>query len=100
MTKLRTRKFYRENEDCVVVTYRQSPYIPARTSGPPENCYEAEGGEVELHSVMLASGEPAYMTDAEEDQWITDILENPDEDDGPDADDLRDAALDRRLTSA
>lgn len=93
--KIRTRKFYRENEDCVVVKYTQTPYIPAQTSGPPERCYPAEGGEVEIHSLMLANGEPAYMTDAEEDQWITDIMENPDEDDGPDADDLRDAMRER-----
>jgi hypothetical protein len=95
MTRLRTRKFYRENEDCVIVTYRQSPYIPAQTSGPPETCYQAEGGEVELHSVGRENGDPVFMTDAEEDQWITDIMENPDEDGGPDADDLRDAARER-----
>ena len=93
--KTRKRAFYRENEDCVIVTYRQSPYIPARTYGRPEDCHPAEGGEVELHSIMLANGEPAYMSDAEEDQWITDIMENPDEDDAPDADDLRDAMRER-----
>jgi len=98
MSRLRTRKFYREDESCVVVKYRQSPYIPAQTSGPPERCYQAEGGEVEIISVTLASGEPDYlvlMSSAEEDQWITDIMENPDEDGGPDADDLRDAARER-----
>lgn len=95
MSKLRTRKFYRENEDCVIVTYTQAPYFPAQTSGPPERCYEAYGGEVEVISVKLANGEPDFMSDAEEDQWITSIMENPDEDEGPDADDLRDAALER-----
>lgn len=90
MSKLRTRRFYRENEDCVIVTYTQSPYFAAQTSGPPERCYEAYGGEVEVQSVTLANGEPAFMSDAEEDQWITSIMENPDEDEGPDADDLRD----------
>ena len=97
MSRLRTRKFYREDESCVVVKYRQSPYIPARTYGRPEDCYPAEGGEVELHSVGRENGEPVFMTDAEEDAWITDIMENPDEDDGPDADDLRDRARDREL---
>ncbi len=92
---IRTRKFYRENEDCVIVTYTQSPYYAAQTSGPPERCYQAYGGEVEVISVMLANGEPAFMTAAEEDQWVTDIMENPDEDEGPDADDLRDAARER-----
>jgi len=93
--RLRTRRFYREDESCVVVKYRQSPYIPAQTSGPAETCYQAEGGEVELHSVGRENGEPVFMTDAEEDQWITDIMENPDEDLGPDADDLRDARMER-----
>jgi len=80
MTRIRTREFYRDNEDCVIVTYTQSPYIPAQTSGPPETCYQAEGGEVEVISVKLASGESDFMSDVEEDQWITDIMENPDED--------------------
>ena len=97
MTRLRTRRFYRENEDCVIVSYTQSPFVPARTYGRPEDCHEAEGGEVEIIDVKLASGEPAWMSDAEEDQWITDIMENPDEDDAPDADDLRDRARDREL---
>lgn len=92
---IRTRKFYRENEDCVIVTYTQTPFVPARIYGPPEDCHPAEGGEVEVISVMLANGEPAFMTAAEEDQWVTDIMENPDEDEGPDADDLRDAARER-----
>ena len=97
MTRIRTRDFYRENEDCVIVTYTQAPYVPAKTSGPAETCYQAEGGEVEVISVKLANGEEAWMSDAEEDQWITDIVENPDEDWAPDADDLRDAARERDL---
>ena len=97
MTRIRTRDFYRENEDCVIVTYTQTPYVPAQTSGPAEICYQVEGGEVEVISVKLANGEEAWMSDAEEDQWITDIVENPDEDWAPDADDLRDAARERDL---
>ena len=45
--------------------------------------------------MKLASGEPDFMSVAEEDQWITHIVENPDEDWAPDADDLRDAARER-----
>lgn len=97
MTRKRTRTFGRENEDCVIVTYTQSPYVPARTYGRPEDCYPAEGGEVEVISVKLDTGEDTEMSDAEEDQWITDIMENPDEDDAPDADDLRDAMRERDL---
>jgi hypothetical protein len=31
----------------VKVSYGRTPYHPAKTSGPPESCYEAEGGELE-----------------------------------------------------
>ena len=34
-----------------------SAYVPARTSGPPDNCYPAEGGEVEILDVNLATPE-------------------------------------------
>lgn len=94
--RIRTRKFYRENEDVVIVTYTQTPFIPARLYGRPEDCHPAEGGEVDWFEAHLVSGEATTLSDAEEDQWITDIMENPDEDDGPDADDLRDAALERK----
>lgn len=96
MSRVRTRKFYRENEDCVIVKYTQTPYVPARTYGPPEDCYEAEGGEVELIEARV-DGVRVNWSEAEDDQWTTDIMENPDEDDGPDADDLRDAARERGL---
>jgi len=94
MAIVRTRKFYRENEDCVVVKYTQTPFVPARIYGPPEDCHPAEGGEVELIEARV-DGKRVNWDEAEEDQWITDIMENPDEDDGPDADDLRDAAWER-----
>ena len=92
--RIRTRKFYRENEDCVIVTYTQTPYIPARTYGRPEDCYPAEGGEVELIEARV-DGKRVNWSEAEDDQWTTDIMENPDEDDAPDADDLRAAARER-----
>jgi hypothetical protein len=44
-----------ENEDgdvidSVTVEAHFSPYVPAFTSGKPEDCYPAEGGEIEdLH---------------------------------------------------
>lgn len=94
MSHVRTRKFYRENEDCVIVKYTQTPYVPARTYGRPEDCYEAEGGEVELIEARV-DGVRVNWSEAEDDQWTTHIMENPDEDDGPDADDLRDAARER-----
>lgn len=96
MSRVRTRKFYRENEDCVIVKYTQTPYVPARTCGRPEDCHPAEGGEVELIEARV-DGVRVNWSEAEDDQWTTDIMENPDEDDGPDADDLRDAARERDL---
>ena len=56
MIRIRTREFYRENEDCVIVTYTQTPYVPAQTSGPAEICYQVEGGEVEQGRAKLVRG--------------------------------------------
>lgn len=97
MTRARTRKFYRENGDCVIVKYTQTPYVPARTYGRPEDCYPAEGDEVELIEARIEGGRRCNWSEAEEDQWVTDIMENPDYDDGPDADDWRDAMRERDL---
>lgn len=32
---------------CQVAVTHATPYIPAQTFGPPENCYPAEGGDCE-----------------------------------------------------
>jgi hypothetical protein len=66
-----TIHFYREEcfthgsdiDDCDVscellekdyeITGNVSKVIPARTYGPPEDCYEAEGGEVEIELITL-----------------------------------------------
>lgn len=43
--------FYPEGEEGPTVELEArgefSPYIPAKTSGPPDRCYPAEGGELE-----------------------------------------------------
>ena len=46
-----------------------TPYVPAQTSGPPENCYPEEGGESEIQSVHVldesggkAKAEPVEIT--------------------------------------
>jgi len=36
-----------------VVDATVEPYVPARLSGPPDNCSPAEGGEVEILSIKL-----------------------------------------------
>ena len=33
---------------CQCAITSASPYVPARTSGPPELCYPEEGGEIEF----------------------------------------------------
>lgn len=39
------------NEVEITITFRvkysKTPLIPAKISGPPEDCYPAEGGEIE-----------------------------------------------------
>lgn len=47
-----TRTYTLEDAE-LEVTFSATPSIPAYISGPPEDCYPAEGGEVELESVML-----------------------------------------------
>ena len=39
------------------VEFNASPYIPAKISGPPENCHPAEGGEVEIESIAIGGFE-------------------------------------------
>lgn len=33
---------------CLCEITSHSPYVPAKTWGPPENCYPEEGGEIEF----------------------------------------------------
>lgn len=33
---------------CLCEITSSSPYVPAKTWGPPENCYPEEGGEIEF----------------------------------------------------
>lgn len=39
------------------VDFDGTPFRPARTGGPPEKCYPAEGGEAEINSVSLAGND-------------------------------------------
>lgn len=49
-----------------VVEFSASPYKPAKISGPPELCYEAEGGEIQIESI--------YIGDQEVDDVISDSV--------------------------
>jgi len=68
---------------CIVrVTYWE-PYLPAKISGPPENCYPEEGGCGEWE-ILDARGRPApwlekKMTDADRqavDAFLFEQMEN------------------------
>ncbi len=54
-----------EDEFEVEVTGDVAPIIPGRYSGPPEDCYPDEGGEVESLSASL-DGKPFELTAEEE----------------------------------
>jgi len=42
----------------ILVEATVSPYDPGRRSGPPEDCYPPEGGEIEDLSISKEDGEP------------------------------------------
>lgn len=82
-------------EEEVILTIRGnvSPYVPAKTWGPPENCYPAEGGEAEIEVVLL-NGKPwdGELTDEERERAEEALQEKAADDgyDGPDPDDYYD----------
>jgi len=57
-----------ETEDTLTVDCSVSRYIPGRFSGPPEDCYPAEGGEVEGYVARDDQGHVVELTEAEADQ--------------------------------
>ena len=77
------------------VHFCASKPVPARTYGPPEDCYPAEGGEVELEAVMLENNDILPMLSPYVEQHLIDELESgideffepepyePDSDDDP-----------------
>lgn len=88
MARKYTHDFYRMNEDgsetLVTVEFTQTPFIPARISGPPEDCYPAEGGEVDIQRAWTeADGWNAKYSDTEEEKWTEWLQENPAEDSDP-----------------
>src|SRR5574340_483077 len=44
---------YKKKSVTYTVRAEVSPFIPGRVSGPPENCYPPEGGEVEVKEVWF-----------------------------------------------
>ena len=101
-----TTTFYIEmnlGEWCEIgieVEYSISDYDPGCCSGPPENCYPPEGGEVEIISATTEDGLPFSWTDDQDERWSTWIAENHDFDDGrygPDSDAAYDAMRDEMM---
>lgn len=48
--------FVKDSDEPLDVMFDYTPYVAAHISGPPEDCYEAEGGEAEIISVCAESG--------------------------------------------
>ena len=98
-------EFVRGDDETLAVTVRYDiePYVPARISGPPADCYPAEGGCVtDLQAFKRGTDEPVELT-KEETTEVTDWIENnhdhdADRYDDPDAayDAWRDDQMDRR----
>lgn len=86
----------------VSVWYEVEPYVPARISGPPEDCYPAEGGGItDMRVTKAGTDEEVEITDDERKQIEDHIYLTHDyNDDGRDPDAeyeaRRDDAMDRR----
>lgn len=55
-----------EVEIAVVVEWEYETYVPAYISGPPEDCYPAEGDVLSVGSVYTLDGKPFETTGAED----------------------------------
>ncbi len=76
----------------VVIHYDIEPYVPAKISGPPEDCYPAEGGYV-TDMVAMKNGNELVDLSPEETKEVTDWIEqHHDHDEDPRGD--PDAAYD------
>lgn len=64
-----TRTDDTETEKEYRVIGRAEPYIPAHISGPPERCYPAEGGGIEIRRIVdLATGRECAPSEFAEDE--------------------------------
>lgn len=80
MARTHFQSFERDDETEVTVEYTISDYDPGVLSGPPENCYPPEGGEVEIIRVFTDAGDVTF-TDDEAEKWSDWIAQNHDFDD-------------------
>lgn len=77
---------YVGEDDCLIHVTHYEPYIPAFTSGPPEDCYPPEWGCVEWEVLNLLGERDtdleSRITDADRDridQLIVEQMEHADE---------------------
>lgn len=83
-------------------------YLPAKVSGPPENCYPAEYPEVEMAEICCEHGavpyewvfggegwNPPWKDQLDMEVLEREVLEQDEDDDGPDPDDYYDSRCDR-----
>lgn len=47
----------------LTINFYASPIIPARTYGPPEDCYPEEGGEVDIEEVLAGGVDILLLID-------------------------------------
>lgn len=59
MTPFTRTVFYSDVE--LTVNFWATKPVPARIYGPPEDCYPAEGGEVELDTIYLGEWEVSSL---------------------------------------
>ena len=82
-----------DGETEVQVEYTISAFVPAQTYGPAENCYPAEGGEVEITDCWLladadrADAPRVLLTPDEDARMCREIFEGHEPDDGPEWED-------------
>jgi hypothetical protein len=88
-----TMLFERDDETEVVIKYRLNPYDPGVLSGPAEQCYPPEGGDIADWEVD-GGGE---LTEAEIERMVREIYANQPDDDDDRADWLYEQARDERL---
>lgn len=59
-----------EIEHSACITFTATPYVPAKIYGPPEHCYPAEGGEVEVEEIVVTvNGKSHALPD-----WMVDLI--------------------------
>lgn len=79
--------FTRDDDSEVTLEYTYHPGEPASYDDP------GYGPEIEIVSILDDT-----LTEAEDERACSEISEQHEDDSGPDPDDLRDAAIDRKLT--